>query len=178
MWPTLARSRDRARCGPSVWGFQFAFYESFVDDHFCRDIGEFASPPGFYCFLIGSKLRCIRSTPTKILSMRGNDFECFASTGVNTPPRPRRRTTLKLSRDSHDAGQKSGCGRSQMISSNAVSGQLPCGRQSGTNVVISTFLDHLCKATTLKPVWHHWRSTPKRAIPLQLSVWGNGDGSP
>jgi hypothetical protein len=28
--------------------------------------------------------------------MRGNDFECFASTGVNTPPRPRRRTTRNL----------------------------------------------------------------------------------
>src|SRR5712691_1638490 len=36
------------------------------------------------CFRIGSKLRCIRSTPTEMQSMSENDFECFASTGVNT----------------------------------------------------------------------------------------------
>src|SRR5437868_6138317 len=35
------------------------------------------------CLRIGSKLRCIRSTPTEMQSMRENDFECFASTGVN-----------------------------------------------------------------------------------------------
>src|SRR5260370_38823389 len=37
------------------------------------------------CLRIGSKLRCIRSTPTEMQSIRENDFECFASTGVNTP---------------------------------------------------------------------------------------------
>jgi hypothetical protein len=37
------------------------------------------------CFRIGSKLRCIWSTPTETQSIRENDFECFASTGVNTP---------------------------------------------------------------------------------------------
>src|SRR5512135_3236785 len=37
------------------------------------------------CLRMGSKLRCIRSTPTEMQSMRENDFECFASTGVNTP---------------------------------------------------------------------------------------------
>ncbi len=36
-------------------------------------------------FRIGSKLRCIRSTPTEMQSMSENVFECFASTGVNTP---------------------------------------------------------------------------------------------
>ena len=36
------------------------------------------------CFRIGSKFRCIRSTPTEMQSMSENDFECFASTGVNT----------------------------------------------------------------------------------------------
>ena len=34
---------------------------------------------------IGSKFRCIRSTPTEMQSMSENDFECFASTDVNTP---------------------------------------------------------------------------------------------
>src|SRR5712692_6610531 len=37
------------------------------------------------CFRIGSKLRCIRSTPTEMQSTSENDFECFASTGVNAP---------------------------------------------------------------------------------------------
>src|SRR6266478_3291452 len=37
------------------------------------------------CFRMGSKLRCMRSTPTEMQSMSENDFECFARTGVNTP---------------------------------------------------------------------------------------------
>src|SRR6266851_5719448 len=37
------------------------------------------------CFRMGSKLRCIRSTPTEKQSISENDFECLASTGVNTP---------------------------------------------------------------------------------------------
>src|ERR1700746_2193337 len=35
------------------------------------------------CFRIGSKFLCIRSTLTEMQSMSENDFECFASTGVN-----------------------------------------------------------------------------------------------
>src|SRR5258708_32240413 len=37
------------------------------------------------CFRMGSKFRCIRSTPTEMQSTSENDFECLASTGVNTP---------------------------------------------------------------------------------------------
>jgi hypothetical protein len=37
------------------------------------------------CFRIGSKFRCIRSTPTEMQSMSENDFECFANTGVKVP---------------------------------------------------------------------------------------------
>src|SRR5713101_3007670 len=37
------------------------------------------------CFRLGSKFLCIRSTPTEMQSMSENDFECFASTGVNAP---------------------------------------------------------------------------------------------
>ena len=40
--------------------------------------------PASTCFLMGSKFRCIRSTPTEMQSIRENDFECFARTGVNT----------------------------------------------------------------------------------------------
>jgi hypothetical protein len=41
-----------------------------------------AMPSGFH---IGSKFHCTRSTPTEMQSISENDFECFASTGVNTP---------------------------------------------------------------------------------------------
>ena len=37
------------------------------------------------CFRIGSEFRCIRSTPIEMQSVSENDFECLASTGVNTP---------------------------------------------------------------------------------------------
>jgi hypothetical protein len=37
------------------------------------------------CFCIGSKFRCIRSTPTEMQSISENDLECFASTGVKSP---------------------------------------------------------------------------------------------
>src|SRR5216684_552884 len=37
------------------------------------------------CFLIGSKFRCMRSTPTERMSTRLRCFVCLASTGVNAP---------------------------------------------------------------------------------------------
>src|SRR5580704_1168758 len=37
------------------------------------------------CFRIGSKFLRIRSTPTEMQSIRENDFECLASTGVKSP---------------------------------------------------------------------------------------------
>jgi hypothetical protein len=37
------------------------------------------------CFRIGSKVLCIRSTLTEIQSISEKDFECFASTGINSP---------------------------------------------------------------------------------------------
>src|SRR5208282_6215521 len=37
------------------------------------------------CFRMGSKFRCIRSTPTEMQSMSENDLECFARTGVKSP---------------------------------------------------------------------------------------------
>jgi hypothetical protein len=36
-------------------------------------------------FRIGSKFRCILSTPTAMQSISENDLECLASTGVYTP---------------------------------------------------------------------------------------------
>ena len=37
------------------------------------------------CFRMGSKLRCMRSTPTARMSTRLRFLVCLASTGVNTP---------------------------------------------------------------------------------------------
>jgi hypothetical protein len=68
----------------------FASYERLVDYNFfavtsvnsqCRQSSN--------CFRMSSKERCIRSTPTETQSMRENDFECLAITGVNAPPSPK-----------------------------------------------------------------------------------------
>ena len=65
--------------------FQFALHKSFVDDHLGGDIRQFPALPASTCLRFVSKLRCIRSTSTEMQSMSENDFECLASTGVNTP---------------------------------------------------------------------------------------------
>ena len=73
-------------CPGKVFGrFESALDERFIDDHFRGDGRQFTFCQASTCFRIGSKLRCIRSTPTEMQSMGENDFECFASTGVNTP---------------------------------------------------------------------------------------------
>src|SRR5713226_8878460 len=49
------------------------------------------------CSRIGSKFRCIRSTPTEMQSMSENDFECFASqTPKSDQDRGRNKTTIRL----------------------------------------------------------------------------------
>lgn len=71
---------------PGAWSFEFALNKRLIDDHLRVDIGEFAPLPCLRpCFRMGSKLRCIRSTPTETQSIGENDFECLASTGVNAP---------------------------------------------------------------------------------------------
>ena len=65
---------------------------------------------------MGSKFRCMRSTPTETQSIRENDLECLASTGVNAPDKkvakfePSRRdhgctTTFLLDAESARAAQ-------------------------------------------------------------------------
>lgn len=65
--------------------FEFAFDEGFVNHNLGCHIRQFGPLPGFDLLAIGSKLRCIRSTPTDMQSIKENAFECFAKTGVNTP---------------------------------------------------------------------------------------------
>jgi hypothetical protein len=66
--------------------FQLAFHERLVDDHLYGEIGDFFLLPTFYLLAHRLKVPCIRSTPTEMQSMSENDFECFASAGVNAPP--------------------------------------------------------------------------------------------
>ena len=44
-------------------------------DHLGGEIREFTPLPSLYRLRIGSKFRCIRSTPTEIQSMSEKDFE-------------------------------------------------------------------------------------------------------
>jgi hypothetical protein len=72
--------------GEMLWGFQLAFDKSVVDDHFGSDIGEFTPlprPPPVSAWARSSA--ALLSRPTEMQSTSENDFECFASTGVNTP---------------------------------------------------------------------------------------------
>lgn len=49
------------------------------DDHFSRDIGQFASLPRLNLFSHRLEVPLIRSTPTEMQSVSENDFECFAT---------------------------------------------------------------------------------------------------
>jgi hypothetical protein len=64
--------------------FESALDKCLADDHLGRDIRQFTPLPTSTCFRIGSKFRCIRSTPTEMQSMSENDFECLARTGVKS----------------------------------------------------------------------------------------------
>jgi hypothetical protein len=75
----------RRRCGKMLRSLQFALHERLINNDFGSDFGEFTPLPRSTRFRMGSKSLCIRSTPTEMQSMSENDFECLASTGVNTP---------------------------------------------------------------------------------------------
>ena len=65
--------------------FQLALHEGLVDHNFGGASVSSLLCHVSTCFRIGSKFRCMRSTPTEMQSMREKDFECFARTGVNAP---------------------------------------------------------------------------------------------
>jgi hypothetical protein len=71
--------------GKVLRSFQSSLHKRFVDDYLAVTSVNSLLCQASTCFRIGSKFRCIRSTPTETQSMSENDFECFASTGVNTP---------------------------------------------------------------------------------------------
>ena len=47
-----------------LWHIELALNEGAIDDELRRLMGELGLFPGLHCLRIGSKLRCIRSTPT------------------------------------------------------------------------------------------------------------------
>jgi hypothetical protein len=49
----------------------------------------------------------IRSTPTEMQSINENDFECFASTGVNTPETMFPNSGALLTKESHKPNYQS-----------------------------------------------------------------------
>jgi hypothetical protein len=65
--------------------FEFAFNKRFVDDHLGRNVSEFTFLPSLHLFAHRLEVPLMRSTPTEMQSMSENDFDGFASTGVNTP---------------------------------------------------------------------------------------------
>jgi hypothetical protein len=67
-----------------LWNFEFALDKSFVEDNLRLNLGRSLLCQTSTCPCIGSKLRCMRSAPTEILSASENDVKGFASTGVNT----------------------------------------------------------------------------------------------
>jgi hypothetical protein len=69
--------------GEMFGGLQFAFHERLVDDAFAVTSVSSLRCHASTWFRMGSKLRCIRSTSTAMQSIRENDFECLAKTGVN-----------------------------------------------------------------------------------------------
>jgi hypothetical protein len=72
------------RSGEVLPRFQFAFDERLVMTTFAVASASSLRCQDSTCLRTGSKFRCIRSTPTETQSISENDFECFASTGVNT----------------------------------------------------------------------------------------------
>jgi len=73
--------------GEVFGSFESSVDKCLVDDDLGSDVRQLTRLPGLHLLphRIGSKLRCIRSTPTEMQSISENDFECLASTGVNTP---------------------------------------------------------------------------------------------
>src|SRR5229473_1971374 len=54
---------------------------------------KLTSLPCLNLFRVGSKFRCMRSTPMEMQSTSENDFECFASRGVKSPAKAKLRHT-------------------------------------------------------------------------------------
>jgi hypothetical protein len=65
--------------------FEFALDKCFVDDHLRSHIRQFAPLPRLHLFLHWLEVALHPIEPTETQSMSENDFECLASTGVNTP---------------------------------------------------------------------------------------------
>lgn len=71
--------------GEMLGDIQLALNKGPVDDQLRVSAGRRVPFQASTCFLIGSKFRCMRSTPTARMSTRLKCLVCFASTGVKSP---------------------------------------------------------------------------------------------
>ena len=62
-----------------LWSLESALDERLADNHFGGDVRQFSSLPRFHStgLRIGSKFRCIRSTPPEMRSMMGGSITSF-----------------------------------------------------------------------------------------------------
>jgi len=67
-------------CGELLWSLEFALDERLINATLAATSVNSLLCQASTCFRMGSKIRCIRSTPTEMQSMSEEDFECFAST--------------------------------------------------------------------------------------------------
>ena len=89
------------RASEVLGSLQFTLDKGFVDDHLAVTFVRSLLCQVSTCFRIGSKFRCMRSTPTEMQSMSEKDFESLATTGVKSRlkanPETAPRKTLRLS---------------------------------------------------------------------------------
>lgn len=72
----MSRAREMYR--------HFALHEGLIDDRLRSDIVAFASLPRLYLFTHRLEVPLHPMTLTETQSINENDFECLASTGVDT----------------------------------------------------------------------------------------------
>jgi hypothetical protein len=73
------------RAGKMLRSFKLAFDKSLVDHDLGGDVRQFISLPGLDLLSHGFEVPRHPIDTDRIQSINENDFECFASTGVNAP---------------------------------------------------------------------------------------------
>jgi len=70
--------------GKVFWSFQLALHKRLVDDHLGGDVRQLTPLPGLHLLSHRLEVSLHPVNPDRD-AVDENDFECFASTGVNTP---------------------------------------------------------------------------------------------
>lgn len=115
---------------------------------------------GSRCLRMGSKFRCIRSTPTEMQSIRKNDFECLASTDVNTPetmsPNSGSREVLTSQKPTSEASRRTRLGpRTEAEVQEGASGMFASANSNGSSRRIPRLGSPVQRrAARCQPSWH------------------------